>query len=76
MSTQKTFMGKVVSSKMMGMVVVEVETWKTHPKYPKRMRRTKKYHAQAEKKYEVGNQVKIVEVKPISKTKTFMVVEK
>ena len=76
MVTQRTFIGKVISSKMAGTVVVEVETWKTHPKYPKRMKRTKKYHAGALRPHAVGSQVKIVEVRPVSKTKAFMVEEK
>lgn len=68
--------GTVVSNKMMNTVVVAVERMKKHPLYHKQYRVTKKYHADtAGKTYEVGDVITIEETKPISKTKSWRVVE-
>lgn len=71
----KTLFGTVVSNKMTDTIVVEVERYEKHPKYEKYIKRKKKFKA-----HDVGNtktmgeKVEIVEVKPISKDKHFMVV--
>lgn len=70
----KLIKGVVVSDKMDKTIVVSVETFKTHPKYLKKYRLTKKYHVHdAENKYKVGDKVEFFSTKPISKSKTFQV---
>lgn len=71
----KTFIGKVVSTKMDKTAVVAVETKKPHPLYKKRVKKTKKYHAHDELGVKEGELVKITETRPISKTKRWKVVE-
>lgn len=67
--------GVVVSDKMDKTVVVAVETLKTHPKYLKKYRSTKKYKAHdAGNKYKIGDTVEIVPCKPMSKDKNYVVV--
>jgi small subunit ribosomal protein S17 len=62
--------GIVVSDKMAKTVVVAVESFKTHPKYGKKYKSTKRYKAHdEEKKYKVGDTVEIVPCAPISKDK-------
>lgn len=66
--------GTVVSDKMKNTVVVAVNSFKTHPKYQKKYRFTKKYKAHDEgNKYKVGDIVEIVPCRPISKDKRFKV---
>ncbi|MBI2582891.1 30S ribosomal protein S17 [Candidatus Azambacteria bacterium] len=71
----KTFKGIVVSDKMAKTVVVAVTRLKEHPRYKKRFKVTKKYHAHDEKnEYHVGDVVVIRESRPLSKTKRWVVV--
>lgn len=72
----KTFIGTVVSLKMKNTAVVKVERKFRHHKYQKVITRHKKFHAHNEIKIKEGDIVKIKEVKPISKTKRFLVSEK
>ena len=66
--------GTVVSDKMKKTVVVAVESFKTHPKYQKKYRSTKRYKAHDEEgKYKVGDVVEIIPCRPISKDKRFKV---
>ncbi len=66
--------GIVVSDKMKQTVVVAVDSFKTHPKYHKKYRSTKKYKAHDEaEKYKIGDVVEIVPCRPISKDKRFKV---
>ena len=66
--------GKVVSDKMAKTIVVAVLELKTHPKYLKKYRVTKKYKVHdPEKKYHTGDKVLIQECKPISKDKRWIV---
>ena len=68
--------GKVVSTKNNKTITVLVETHKMHPKYNKRVKSTKKYSVHdATNKEKVGDVVRIVETKPISKTKHFYLKE-
>ncbi len=72
----RNLVGKVVSDKGEKTVTVLVETYKKDPKYGKRVRYSKKYAAHDESnKAKVGDVVRIVETKPISKTKHFYVAE-
>ncbi len=68
--------GKVISDKMNKTVVVEAGRLAVHPKYHKRIKRTQKFHAHNELGVKVGDVVKIVEVKPVSATKSWKVTEK
>ena len=72
----KTFVGKVVSTKMDKTAVVVVETKKAHPIYKKRVKKTKKYHVHDGLGVEEGDRVKIVEIRPMSKTIRWKVMEK
>jgi small subunit ribosomal protein S17 len=73
---RKVRVGLVVSNAMDKTVTVTVERQFPHPLYGKGMKRTQKYHAHDEKnEYLVGDTVKIVETRPLSKTKRWRVVE-
>jgi small subunit ribosomal protein S17 len=73
---RKTRFGRVVSDKMDKTVVVAVETPKRHPLYRKIIRRAVKYKAHDEKNQcRVGDTVKIVETRPLSKDKRWRVAE-
>jgi small subunit ribosomal protein S17 len=66
--------GVVVSDKQNKTVTVLVERRFTHPLFKKTVRRSKKYHAHDEdNKCKVGDQVRIEESRPLSKTKNWVV---
>ena len=68
--------GLVVSDKMDKTVVVAVETRKVHPLYKKAVRVTKRYKAHDENNAcKIGDKVKIVETRPLSKEKKWRVTE-
>ena len=72
----RTVVGKVVSDKMQKTIVVVVERTVKHPKYGKIMRRRTKLHAHDENQVcKIGNTVKLRESRPLSKTKTWVLVE-
>ena len=72
----KTRVGRVVSDRMDKTVVVAVETLKRHPLYKKAVRRTIKYKAHDENnECQLGNIVRIVETRPLSKEKRWRVAE-
>ena len=67
--------GIVVSDKMDKTIVVKVESFKTHPKYLKKYRSSKKYKIHdPENKYKVGDVVEFVQSRPISRDKRFRVI--
>lgn len=69
--------GEVASNKMTKTVIVKVDQVKVHPKYQKRYRSTKKYAADtAGQTYAVGDKVEIMETRPLSKTKNWIVTRK
>jgi small subunit ribosomal protein S17 len=73
---RKTRVGIVVSSKMDKTVVVAVERRYAHPLYGKQVTRSKKYHAHDEQnEYNVGDTVRIMETRPLSKLKRWRVVD-
>ena len=75
--TKKILKGKVKSTKSDKTIVVEVVRKYRHPFYGKVIRRSKKYHAHDEKnKFKEGENVSIIETKPISKLKRWQVIEK
>ena len=68
--------GKVVSDKCDKTITVIVETYKKDRLYGKRVKYSKKYAAHDEKnEAKVGDTVRIAEVRPLSKTKHFRLVE-
>ena len=71
--TSKTYItGKVVSAKNDKTITVLVETYKNHPLYHKRVKSSKKYTAHDEKNIaKVGDTVKLVSTRPLSKTKRY-----
>ncbi len=74
--TKKILKGTVKSAKNNKTIVVEVTRRFKHPFYEKVIKRTKKYHAHDEKnKFKEGEEVKIIESKPFSKKKTWLVME-
>lgn len=70
----RNIIGKLVSDKTPKMAVVEVVRTVAHPLYHKRVQKTKKFHAVNEIDAKVGMYVKIKEIKPLSKTKNWKVV--
>ncbi len=72
----KTFQGVVVSDKMDKTIVVEVRTKKLHRLYKKYLSRTKKLKAHDEKNdAHIGDTVRVIETRPISKDKCWRLLE-
>ena len=68
--------GTVVSDKGDKTIVVKVDTIKAHPRYKKVVRRSKKFHAHDEQNAaKLGDVVRIVETRPLSKTKNWRLAE-
>ncbi|MFZ5826170.1 MAG: 30S ribosomal protein S17 [Bacillota bacterium] len=73
---RKTRIGVVTSDKMEKTIVVSVETLIEHPLYKKRIKQTKKFKAHDEQNQcKIGDKVRIMETRPISKDKHWRVVE-
>jgi small subunit ribosomal protein S17 len=73
---QKTRTGTVISDKMDKTVVVLVESLRRHPLYKKVIRHTSKFKAHDETNAcKVGDVVKIIETRPLSKEKCWRVAE-
>ena len=73
---RKERIGVVVSNKMEKSIVVAVKRKVKHPIYGKFVSKTKKYHAHDEKnECNVGDTVRIMETRPLSKTKRWRLVE-
>lgn len=73
---RKVYTGKVVSDKMDKTITVQVETYKTHKLYGKRVKYSKKFKAHDEQNTaKIGDVVKIMETRPLSATKRFRLVE-
>jgi len=74
---KRVLQGVVVSDKNAKTVVVDVERRFIHPVLGKTVRRSKKYHAHDENgEYKIGDIVRIQECAPISKLKSWEVVER
>lgn len=71
----KTFTGKVISDKMNKAAIVEVKFVRKHPLYGKILTIKRKIHVQNEIGAKIGDKVKIVECRPISKTISFKILE-
>ncbi len=75
-ANRKTRIGKVVSDKADKSIVVAVETMVDHPLYGKRVNRTTKFMAHDEENAcNIGDTVKIMETRPLSKNKRWRLVE-
>ncbi len=74
---KRILVGTVVSDKTDKTVTVLVERKVKHPLYGKIIRRSKKYHAHDEgNEFKPGDTVRIEETRPISKTKTWRVLDR
>jgi small subunit ribosomal protein S17 len=74
---KRILVGTVVSDKTDKTVVVRVERKVKHPMYGKIIRRSKKYHAHDEENsFKAGETVRIEETRPLSKLKTWKVIER
>ena len=75
-NNRKIRVGRVVSDKMDKTIVVAVETFITHPLYKKQIRKTSKFKAHDENnECKIGDVVKIMETRPLSKDKNWRLVE-
>lgn len=73
---RKTRIGKVVSDKMDKTVVVAIETSVKHPLYKKIIKRTYKLKAHDENnECNIGDKVKVMETRPLSKDKRWRLIE-
>lgn len=73
---KKTLIGKVISNKMAKTAVVEIERTILHPKYKKVVKRFTRLKAHdQENRCKVGDAVKIIETRPLSKDKHWLVID-
>lgn len=73
---KKEFVGLVVSDKMQKTIVVAVDSKTLHPLYKKYVLRTKKVKAHDEKNdAKIGDKVRVIESRPLSKDKCWKLVE-
>ncbi|MDR5659543.1 30S ribosomal protein S17 [Serpentinicella sp. ANB-PHB4] len=73
---RKTRVGRIVSDKMDKTVVVSVEDFVRHPLYGKAVKRTKKLKAHDElNECKIGDKVRIMETRPLSKDKRWRLVK-
>jgi small subunit ribosomal protein S17 len=73
---RKTRVGVVVSNKMEKTIVVEHIARVPHPKFNKIVKRSKKYYVHDEKgEAAIGDRVRIIETKPVSKLKRWALAE-
>lgn len=75
-SLRKERVGQVVSTKMQKTAVVETTTRVPHPKFGKIVKQVKRFYAHDEEgKAQVGDTVRIMETRPLSKLKRWRLVE-
>ncbi len=73
---KKIYTGKVISNSMDKTVVVAVTRLFQHPTYKKTVKRVTKFKAHDEKnKCQIGDSVKVIETRPLSKEKRWIVIE-
>ena len=73
---KRELIGVVVSDKMDKTITVKVETYKKDPLYKKRVKYSKKYTAHDENNTaKIGDKVRLVATRPLSKTKRYELVE-
>ncbi|MZQ74864.1 MAG: 30S ribosomal protein S17 [Peptoclostridium sp.] len=74
--SRKVRIGRVVSDKMDKTITVAVEEFVRHPLYGKAVKRTKKFKAHDEENTcKIGDKVKIMETRPLSKDKRWRLVD-
>lgn len=75
-NTRKEIIGVVISNKMDKTVAVKVSCKMRHPKYQKVVERTNKYYAHDESNsLAIGQKVRLMETRPLSKLKRWRVIE-
>jgi small subunit ribosomal protein S17 len=75
-NARKVYQGRVVSDKMDKTITVQIDTYKTHPVYGKRVKYSKKYKAHDENNTaKMGDIVTIMETRPLSATKRFRLLD-
>ena len=75
-NSRKYFTGTVVSDKMEKTIVVSVDTFGVHAKYNKRVKKSTKFHVHDENNTaKIGDVVRFMETRPLSKTKCYILVE-
>ncbi len=73
---RKVLSGEVVSDRMDKTITVKVERRIRHAIYERVIKRSKKYHAHDEQNQcQIGDQVRIIETRPLSKTKRWRLLE-
>lgn len=73
---RKTIIGTVVSDKMDKTITVAIERFVAHPIYKKRFKKTTKFKAHDENnECQIGDKVKLMETRPLSKDKRWRLVE-
>jgi small subunit ribosomal protein S17 len=73
---RKTMQGRVVSDAGQKVIIVEIETRKQHPLFKKMVKRSKRFMAHDENnECRVGDTVRIMETRPLSKRKRWRLVE-
>jgi len=73
---RKVFLGEVVSNRMQKTITVKVERRLRHPVYERVVKRSKKFHVHDEhNQCQIGDQVRIIETRPLSKTKRWRLLE-
>ena len=74
--SKKIYTGKVVSDRMDKTVVVAVTSFFQHPVYKKTLKRVAKFKVHDEEnKYHIGDTVQIIETRPLSKDKRWVVID-
>lgn len=73
---RKVLLGEVVSNRMQKTITVKVERRLRHPIYERVVKRSKKFHAHDEhNECQIGDLVRIVETRPLSKSKCWRLLE-
>ena len=73
---RKIFVGEVVSNRMQKTITVQVERRVRHPIYERVIKRSKKFHVHDEhNQCQIGDVVRIIETRPLSKTKCWRLLE-
>ena len=73
---RKILLGEVVSNRMHKTITVQVERRVRHPMYERVVKRSKKFHAHDEhNQCQIGDIVRIIETRPLSKTKCWRLLE-
>jgi len=73
---RKVLLGEVISNRMHKTITVQVERRVRHPIYERVVKRSKKFHAHDEhNQCQIGDIVRIIETRPLSKTKCWRLLE-